>query len=148
MKALTTLLLVGMLAMAVAYSQNEPQFQTNQLPNDYDYLAPDGSEIRLFPKMTGGGLAHYALPPDNVSTAVHHQTVEEIGYFIEGEGEVWRKREEREEVVSVRSGVKFTIPIGTHFQFGNTGERTLVFLISTMPPWPGANEAIEVEGYW
>ena len=98
--------------------------------------------------MTKGGLAHCALPPGKVSRAVRHQTVEEIWYFIEGEGEVWRKQEEREEVVSVRSGVSITIPIGTHFQFRNTGERALEFLISTMPPWPGATEAIEVKGKW
>ena len=31
---------------------------TAQLPKDYDYLAPDGSEIRLLPEVAGGGLAH------------------------------------------------------------------------------------------
>jgi len=83
-----------------------------------------------------------------VSAAVRHQTVEEIWYFIEGEGEVWRKQRDREEVVSVRSGVSITIPIGTHFQFRNTGEKNLEFLIVTMPPWPGSKEAITVKGYW
>jgi hypothetical protein len=35
---------------------------TAQLPTDYDYLAPDGSEIRLLPEVGGEGLAHCTLP--------------------------------------------------------------------------------------
>jgi mannose-6-phosphate isomerase-like protein (cupin superfamily) len=37
---------------------------------------------------------------------------------------------------------------GTHFQFRNMGETSLVFLIVTIPGWPGPEEAIEVEGKW
>ena len=125
-----------------------PNFDTLPLPSHYDYLAPDQSEIRLLLTATGGGLCHCTLPPGQVSTAVTHKTVEEIWYFLQGQGEVWRKQGDQEDCVTVVAGVCLTIPLGTHFQFRNTGEENLCFVIATMPPWPGADEAIEVQGYW
>jgi quercetin dioxygenase-like cupin family protein len=68
------------------------EFETKRLPEKADYLAPDGSEIRLLPTMNGGGLAHCTLPPGGVSKPVYHRTVEEIWYCIKGDGEVWRKQ--------------------------------------------------------
>jgi mannose-6-phosphate isomerase-like protein (cupin superfamily) len=127
---------------------NMLEFQTQKLRVEYDYLAPDGSEIRLLQSMNHGGLAHCSLPPGEVSAAVRHKTVEEIWYFIEGNGEVWRKQGEKEEVVLVEPGVSLTIPVGTHFQFRNTGSKPLKFLICTMPPWPGEEEAVKVKDYW
>jgi mannose-6-phosphate isomerase-like protein (cupin superfamily) len=123
-------------------------FETKQLSTNYDYLAPDGSEIRKFPDMKGGGLAHCILPAKKISFAVSHKTVEEIWYFTQGCGQVWRKQGSREEVVDVDSGTCLTIPIGTHFQFKNIGEEPLCFIIATMPPWPGEQEAIRVQDHW
>ncbi len=91
-------------------------FETKQLPEDYDYHAPDGSEIRLLPGMKGGGFAHCTLPMGGISLAVIHRTVEEIWYFLSGQGKAWRKQETREEVVEVEPGICLTIPVGTHFQ--------------------------------
>lgn len=124
------------------------RFETIQLKSKYDYLAPDLSEIRLLPSMKGGGLAHCTLPPQGVSLAVQHKTVEEIWYFLEGEGEAWRKKDEQEKTVKVFPGVALTIPLGTKFQFRNTGDCPLKFTISTMPPWPGADEAVRVKCHW
>jgi mannose-6-phosphate isomerase-like protein (cupin superfamily) len=123
-------------------------FDLKHLPTAYSYLAPDGSEIRLLPSMNGGGLAHCTLPPNSVSQAVRHQTVEEIWYFLGGEGQVWRRQSEREEVVDVQRGICLTIPVGAHFQFRNIGAEPLCFLIATMPPWPGPQEAVRVENHW
>jgi len=120
----------------------------NQLPQDYNELAPDGSEIRLLLGLKGGGLCHCTLPPGKTSKAVKHRTVEEIWYFLSGKGEVWRKDNEKEEVVEVIPGTCIDIPLGTHFQFRNTGDKPLCFIISTMPPWPGNDEAIKVKGKW
>jgi mannose-6-phosphate isomerase-like protein (cupin superfamily) len=74
--------------------------------------------------------------------------VEEVWYFIAGRGELWRRNETGEEVVEVMPGVGVTIPVGTAFQFRALEETDLVFVITTMPPWPGPNEAEPVEGRW
>ena len=121
-----------------------------------DAMAPDGSEIRLLTATGGGSMAHCTLPPGRTSQAVRHRTVEEVWYFLEGEGEVWRSaggREEntaggREEITAVGPGLSLNIPLGTHFQFRNPGPGPLCFIIVTMPPWPGDGEAERVEGHW
>lgn len=123
-------------------------YVTRQLPERCDYLAPDGSEIRLLPELAGGGLAHCTLPPGKVSSPVTHRTVEEIWYCISGEGEVWRKNEQQAEVITFSPRTCLTIPVGTHFQFRTAGAESLRFLILTMPPWPGPDEAVAVKGHW
>lgn len=126
----------------------ETGFTFSQLPGDSDYSAPDGSEIRLLPNMKGGGLCHCTLPGGKTSLAVRHKTVEEIWYVLSGEGEIWRKLNEQEEVTPLRDGVALTIPPGTSFQFRAAGSASLCILIVTMPPWPGPDEAVSVTGLW
>lgn len=121
--------------------------QTMCLPKGF-VLAPDHSEIRPLLNLARGGMAHCTLPPAGVSLAVRHRTIEEIWYFIEGRGEVWRKQGARQELVGAMPGTCVTIPRGAHFQFRNTGEGPLVFLIATMPPWPGEREAARVPDHW
>lgn len=58
--------------------------ETKDLGESVDYLAPDGSEIRLLPSLPHGGLAHCTLRPGGVSKAVRHRSVEEIWYVLEG----------------------------------------------------------------
>jgi mannose-6-phosphate isomerase-like protein (cupin superfamily) len=123
-------------------------FQTKHLTSQYDYLAPDESEIRLLLELGGGGLAHCTLPPSRISLAVFHKTVEEIWYFVSGQGTVWRKQGGREEMVDVHPGSSVSIPCHTQFQFRNTGQESLCFIIITMPPWPGDQEAVRIEGHW
>jgi mannose-6-phosphate isomerase-like protein (cupin superfamily) len=125
-----------------------PTFETKRLQIEADLLAPDSSEIRLLPKLAGGSLCHCTLPPKAISKAVKHQTVEEIWYFVQGFGQMWRKQGVREEIVDVSTGVSLTIPVGTEFQFRNMGLEPLCFLCITMPPWPGADEAVFVVGHW
>ncbi len=122
--------------------------ETRYLPDDSDCLAPDGSEIRWLAATEHGSSVHCTLPTGGVSLAVAHHHVQEIWYFIEGQGEVWRRDDDGEEIVETRPGVSLTIPAGTHFQFRNTGEGPLRFLITTMPPWPGDEEAYRVEDHW
>lgn len=124
------------------------QWTDKQLPDKYDYLAPDSSEIRLLPDGQRGGLAHCTLPGGGVSKAVAHKTVEELWYFLSGKGEVWRKHEEQERIVKVGPGYSLSIPSGAHFQFRNTGVAPLIFIIATMPPWPGKDEAVPVQDHW
>ena len=114
----------------------------------YDTLAPDSSEIRLLSVTDRGSMVHCTLHPGQVSVAVAHRTVEEVWYFLEGTGQVWRRRGDRERVVNVAPGASLSIPVGTHFQFRTTGKGALRFIIVTMPPWPGEGEAYRVPGHW
>jgi len=123
-------------------------FDTKQLPTARDVVAPDGSDVRILLGLKGGGMAHFELPPKQTSTAVAHRTVEEIWFFLTGRGEMWRKQNGREEVVAVEPGLCLTIPLGTHFQFRSFGGEPLAAVGVTMPPWPGDDEAFEVEGKW
>ena len=112
-----------------------------------DAYAPDGSEVRLLAALSGCSFAHFTLAAGRVSAPVAHRTVEEIWYFVAGEGEVWRKLGQEEGVTPVRPGVALTIPLGAHFQF-RAGAQGLSFVAVTMPPWPGPQEAFAVEGTW
>ena len=120
---------------------------TATLTEDF-VTAPDGSEIRLLLETTRGGLSHCTLPPGAVSLAMRHKTIEEIWYFLGGVGQIWRKLDGREEVVPVEPGVSISLPTGVHFQFRNTGQDPLIFVIATLPPWPGMDEAIRVDDHW
>jgi mannose-6-phosphate isomerase-like protein (cupin superfamily) len=123
-------------------------FATKQLGDAYDVLAPDTSEIRFLVSTTRGSMVHATLPPGQVSLAVAHRTVEEVWYIIAGRGQVWRKQGNHEAVVDVGLGTALTIPIGTHFQFRTTGSEPLRFVLCTMPPWPGEQEAVRVPNHW
>ena len=119
-----------------------------RLAKDCDTLAPDGSEIRLLSSASRGSMVHCTLNPGEVSLPVAHRTVDEVWYFLEGSGQVWRQLGEQERVAEVAPGVSLSIPVGAHFQFRTTGDRPLRFLIVTMPPWPGEDEAYRVPGRW
>ena len=116
----------------------------------YDCLAPDGSRIRFLPALRGGSMVHCTLAPGQVSSPVRHRTVEEIWYFLRGTGELWRKPAEAASgtVEAVGPGTAVDIPLGSHFQFRNTGAGPLEIVIVTMPPWPGEDEAVPVSGFW
>lgn len=121
---------------------------TRQLVPRYDAIAPDGSEIRFLVQVAGGSMVHCTLPPGGVTRPVRHRTVEEVWFFLSGAGQVWRKSGEGEEIVEARPGLALTIPLGTDFQFRTVGDEPLMFVITTMPPWPGDDEAEEVPGAW
>ena len=126
-----------------------PQFESKQVPAAYNVVAPDGSQIRLLHSLDGASVVHCTLPVGAVSIPVRHRTVEEVWFFLAGAGQVWRKQGEREQVLDVAPGVSLTIPLGTQFQFRNTGDVPLEFLITTTPPWPGEDEAVLLDaGRW
>jgi mannose-6-phosphate isomerase-like protein (cupin superfamily) len=122
-------------------------FQSCKLGPDF-VGAPDGSEIRVLHVLNGGGLSECTLRVSGVSSAIAHKTVEEIWFITHGAGQIWRMLDNMEEITDLEPGVSLTIPLGTHFQFRNTGDVPLRFVISTMPQWPGNEEAIQVEGMW
>lgn len=123
-------------------------FTTLNLPDKATYNAPDGSQVRLLLGLASGGMAHFRLPPGLIAHAVVHRTVEEIWYVLAGEGRIWRKLGAQEEVTELVPGTAITLPVGTQFQFRNDGADNLDVLGVTMPPWPGADEAVMIEGPW
>jgi mannose-6-phosphate isomerase-like protein (cupin superfamily) len=123
-------------------------FATKLIAEAPDAIAPDGSEVRLLGASARGSMAAFRLAPGAVSKAVAHRTVEEIWYFIAGQGRMWRRLGEAEEVTEVGPGVSVTILTDTHFQFRCDGGEPLEAVAVTMPPWPGADEAYPVSGKW
>jgi mannose-6-phosphate isomerase-like protein (cupin superfamily) len=123
-------------------------FETKKLPAAPDVTAPDGAGVRLLLALERGSMAHFELAPGLVSIAVAHRTVEEIWYFLSGRGEMWRRQGTDESVTAVEADVSISIPCGVAFQFRSDGEEPLTAVAVTMPPWPGPDEAYEVEGRW
>ena len=123
-------------------------FKTTRLPLHPDVIAPDGSDVRVLARTQRGGMAHFELAPGRASAPIRHRTVDEIWFVLSGRGEIWRKQDGREEIVTLERGVSLTIPVGTHFQFRATGDKPLEAVGVTMPPWPGDDEAVPVPGIW
>lgn len=123
-------------------------FTTAKLPDAFDLLAPDGSEVRVLAGVARGGMAHFRLPAGETSRAVQHRTVAEIWYILQGQGEIWRSANGREQITALSPGVCLTIEAGTAFQFRAFAEEALAILGVTMPPWPGSTEAITADGKW
>lgn len=114
-----------------------------------DTIAPDGSEIRFLidhrHQAQGASVVEVTLPPGQVSRPVWHQTVEEIWYIMEGDGQVWRCPTDTDPsnvaAVAVKPGDALAIPTGWRFQFNSSESGPLRFLCVTIPPWPGLDEA-------
>jgi mannose-6-phosphate isomerase-like protein (cupin superfamily) len=95
-----------------------------------------------------GGMAHGTLPPGRTSLAIRHRTVAEIWFVLGGTAEIWRRLGDIESVETVLPGQSLTIPTGTEFQFRTAGPEPFTFIMCTMPPWPGSEEAMFIEGKW
>lgn len=118
------------------------------LPAECDVLAPDGSEIRILSQLPSGSMAHGTLPPGGTSLAIRHRTVAEIWFVLSGSAEIWRRLDRLESVDTIVAGQSLTIPTGTEFQFRTVGKEPFRFIMCTIPPWPGPDEAVFVEGRW
>ena len=123
-------------------------WQTARVKPAYDALAPDGSEIRLLVHTRGGSMVHCQLAPGQVTRAVRHHTVEEVWFCVAGAGELWRRAADHDEVVALEPGTAVSIPTGAEYQFRALDDAALELVITTIPPWPGEDEAIHVDGHW
>ena len=124
------------------------QAAIRMLAVEADVIAPDGCEVRLLAQTARGSMAHFTLGPGQVSRAVAHRTVEEVWYFLSGQGRMWRRHGREEAIVELAPGVSLALPLGAHFQLRNDGAEPLAAVAVTMPPWPGEDEAYLVEGRW
>ena len=123
-------------------------FETKQLSVERDAVAADGSDVRILLEVNGGGMAHFELGPNQTSNAVTHRSVEEICFFLSGQGQMWREQNGESELIDVFPGVCLTIPLGTHFQFRSFGQEVLAAIGATIPPWQGDDEVLDVDGLW
>jgi mannose-6-phosphate isomerase-like protein (cupin superfamily) len=125
-------------------------WQTQRIGPNFDHQAPDGSEIRLLVQVRGASMVYCTLQPGLVTRAVRHRSVEELWLCVSGAGQLWRREPatKMEEIVELEAGVSVSIPLGTAFQFRAVGERALEVVITTLPPWPGPQEAVPVAGVW
>jgi mannose-6-phosphate isomerase-like protein (cupin superfamily) len=123
-------------------------FDTMRLPGARDIVAPDGSDVRILLRLSGGSMAHFELAAGQTSAAVAHRTVDEIWYVLTGRGQMWRRQHDREDTAELSPGTCLSIPAGTHFQFRASAGGPLAVVAVTMPPWPGDDEAFEVPGAW
>ena len=121
---------------------------TMKLPTKPDYLAPDGSEIRLLVATPRGSMAHCRLPPNAVTKPVWHRSVEEIWYCVSGHGELWRQYGSAETVTTLEPGISVLIGFQERFQF-RAFDEALELILATIPGWPGPDEAVGIErGKW
>ncbi len=93
-------------------------------------------------------MIHSTVPPDQVNRATRHKTVSEFWHVLEGRGRIWRSKDGVEETVELEAGVSIDIPVGTAFQYRCDGDMPLKFICISMPPWPGDDEAVHLDGPW
>lgn len=113
--------------------------------------APDGSRVRVLLDAAGrGGMALFELDAGEVAAAVVHATVDELWFVHAGRGRLWRQApgEATGSELALSPGVCAEIPCGTRFQFRADDDGALVIVGTTMPPWPGPDEARVVDGPW
>lgn len=124
-------------------------FETVQLPEHADEIAPDGSDVRHLAHTSVVEMAHFRLAPGRISSATRHRTISEVWFVLSGRGSIWRADGAgNESVVDLFPGVSVSIPVGVSFQFRSDGPGDLDILGAEAPPWPGMDEAVLVDGPW
>lgn len=118
------------------------------LPRMPDAKSPAGADIRFLMDGATGNMIHCTVPPGQSNRATVHSTVSEFWYVLAGRGEIWRKSGAEERITALGPGVSIDIPVGTEFQYRNTGRTDLQFICISMPRWPGDQEASCVTGPW
>ncbi|MDP1573788.1 MAG: cupin [Coxiellaceae bacterium] len=118
--------------------------KTTTILKEYNYIAPDGAEVRLLSNNEHGGICHCTLKNKKTSHAVQHKTVSEFWHIISGKGEIWRKNGAEESITPLEAGITIDIPVNTTFQYRSL-DGDLTFICVTMPPWSGANESFYIE---
>ena len=105
-----------------------------------------GADIQFIMDSFTRNMIYSMVLPGQVNRATVHATVSEFWYILEGSGEIWRRDANDEKVTVLSPGVSLDIPVGTAFQYRNTGKTPLRFICITMPPWPGDFEASHLDG--
>jgi mannose-6-phosphate isomerase-like protein (cupin superfamily)/GNAT superfamily N-acetyltransferase len=110
--------------------------------------APDGMRVSVLTRGERGSLARFELAADRVGHAVRHQTVDELWFVVDGEAELWTHTPDgTEQMRALGTDDSLLLEAGTCFQV-RAGARGVSVLATTMPPWPGEDEALLVHGAW
>ena len=109
-------------------------FATMPLPLEPTVTAPDGSDVRVLLRLSGGSMAHFQLAEGRTSRAIAHRTVDELWYVLAGRAQMWRSKDAHEEIVMLEPGTSISIPVGTSFQFRSLGPGPFSAVGVTMPP--------------
>lgn len=121
---------------------------TRRLAEEPDEFAPDGAEVRFLARTATASMAEFRLPPGLTAHAVRHRTVDEVWFVVSGQGELWRQQGDHSTTVALLPGTSISIEVGTSFQFRNVADAPLSVVGTTMPPWPGDDEAELITGAW
>lgn len=113
-----------------------------------DVVAADSSELVLLARTKRASMAHGLLPAGVTSVAIVHRSVDELWFVVSGEAEIWRSNGADQAAETVRAGASLAIPCGTAFQYRTIGAEPFCFIMSTIPSWPGDDEAVPVKGIW
>lgn len=124
------------------------RFQTLSRDQAPQIRAPDGSSVTVLLATGRGSMACFRLAAGEVSQAVVHRSVEELWFVTAGGGRMWRADAEGEAVTELQPGTCLSLPVGTRFQFRAADDAPLEAVAVTMPPWPGPDEAVAVDGPW
>ena len=105
-------------------------------------------DIRFLMDGPTGNMIHSTVPAGQINRATRHKSVSEFWFVLEGRGQIWRSDGQNTYTVDLVPGVSIDIPAGTAFQYRCDGAEPLTFICISMPPWPGDDEAVYVDGAW
>ena len=105
------------------------------LSTDPDSASPGGTEIRYLIKSSLGDLTHATCPERQVAPVHKLLGLHEAYYVLAGNGEIWRRTDDREGITALRPGRWVEMPAGTEFQFRAGRDAALVLLVIVMPSW-------------
>ena len=111
--------------------------------------SPLGAHIRYLMDGPHGNMIHSTVPPGMVGRACHFRSIDEYWFILSGLGEIWRRAPDgTESFTELQPGVSVDIPLGTAFQYRCRGGEPLTFICTALPPWPGDDEAVLLDGPW
>jgi mannose-6-phosphate isomerase-like protein (cupin superfamily) len=91
---------------------------------------------------------HSTVPLGMVGRACRFRTIDEYWFVLSGEREIWRRATDgRESITRLIPSVCIRHPLGTAFQY-RCRDVPLVFAVTALPPWPGDDEAVIIDGPW
>ena len=120
---------------------------TKRISSEVNAIAPDGSDVRVLCEVERGSMAHFTLPAKATSKAVAHRTVEEIWYLIIVADECGGASPTTKRSLTLAPASPLISRL-ERISFTAKSASSLVAIGATMPPWPGENEAYEVDGPW